>query len=307
MNPPSPPPNLSQSTTTTPHYNPFPTPTPHYKTFVSPNNGYLGYHRFRGEIESSDNECESIVPHLNPVSSPINELRMLRLNSSFPSFSPTGDLIAFNPDFDSKVGLDFVKSDGSKRWSLLKGRTTFYNSWSPTEKNVIFTSIGPIFDPVKVAMQIARVPFNLEQLEDDVIDVKAEIKILTREETGNDVFSSCSTDGKRLVFRSGWPGHKNLYILDVVDGEFKSEGGIWQLTDGEWIDTMSCWSPDGKLITFSSNWHNPANVDAFSIYVRCSNGSDVRRIYVAGDEGSEEVDRWVVRGGGGGLREIRWW
>ncbi|MFS8014180.1 putative transcription factor WD40-like family [Helianthus anomalus] len=54
---------------------------------------------------------------------------------------------------------------------------------------------------------------------------------------------------------------------------------------------MPCWSPDGKLIAFSSNRHNPANVDAFSIYVMCSDGSDVRRIYVAGNEGSEEVDR----------------
>ncbi|KAJ0751764.1 putative transcription factor WD40-like family [Helianthus annuus] len=124
---------------------------------------------------------------------------MLRVNGSFPSFSPTGDLIAFNPDFDSKAGLDIVKSDGSKRWNLFKGRTSFYNSWSPTEKNVIFTSIGPIFDSVKAAVQIARVSFDLEQLEDDVIDVKAEIKILTREETGNNAFPSCSTDGKQLV------------------------------------------------------------------------------------------------------------
>ncbi|KAM0053914.1 putative transcription factor WD40-like family [Helianthus debilis subsp. tardiflorus] len=263
----------------------------HYNPFVSPNSGYLGYHRFRGETESSDSECESIVPHINLVSSPTNELRMLRLNGSFPSFSPTGDLIAVNPDFSSKAGLDIVKSDGSKRWSLLKGRITFYNSWSPTERNVIFTSIGPIFGSVKATVQIARVSFDLEQLEDDVIDVKAEIKILTREETGNNAFPSCSPDGKRLVFRSGRSGHKNLYILDAVDGEFKSDGGIRQLTDGEWIDTMPCWSPDGKLIAFSSNRHNPANVDAFSIYVMCSDGSDVRRIYVAGDEGSEEVDR----------------
>ncbi|MFS7965015.1 putative transcription factor WD40-like family [Helianthus anomalus] len=132
------------------------------------------------------------------------------------------------------------------------------------------------------------VSFDLEQLENDVTDVKAEIKILTKEETGNNAFPSCSTDGKQLVFRSGRSGHKNLFILDAVDGEFKSDGGIRQLTDGEWIDTMPCWSSDGKLIVFSSNRHNPANVDAFSIYVMCSDGSDVRRIYVAGDEGSEE-------------------
>lgn len=256
----------------------------HYNPFVSPNSGYLGYHRFRGqsEIESSG-DVESIIPHLNLVSSPIKELRMLRLNGSFPAFSPTGGLIAFNPDFDSNAGLDIVKSDGSKRWSLIKGRTSFYNSWSPTEKNVIFTSIGPIFDSVKATVQIARVSFNLDV-------VKAEIKILTREETGNNAFPSCSPDGKQLVFRSGRSGYKNLYVLDAVDGEF-IDCGIRQVTTGEWIDTMPCWSPDGKLIAFSSNRHNPANVDAFSIYVMCPDGSDVRRIYVAGEEGSEEVDR----------------
>ncbi|KAL8232765.1 hypothetical protein R6Q57_002543 [Mikania cordata] len=255
----------------------------HYNPFVSPNSDHLGYHRFRGE--SSDGEL--IIPHLTTVSSPIKSLRMLRLNGSFPSFSPAGDLIVFNPDFDSNAGVDIVKSDGSKRWTLFTGRTSFYNSWSRTESNVIFTSIGPIFESVKKTVQIARVSFDL-QAEGDL---KTEIKILTKEETGNNAFPSCSPDGKSLVFRSGRSGHKNLYILDAVDGEFNENGGIRRVTDGEWIDTMPSWSPDGKLIAFSSNRHNPANVEAFSIYVMCPDGSNVRRICVAGAEGSEEVDR----------------
>lgn len=256
----------------------------HYNPFVSPNSGFLGYHRFRGE----SGDGESLIPHLNPVSSPIKGLRMLRLNGAFPSFSPAGDLIAFNPDFDSNAGIDVVKSDGSKRWTLLKGRTAFYNSWSPKEKNVIYTSIGPIFDSVKATVQIARISFNLRE---DLTDVEAEIKVLTSEETGNNAFPSCSPDGKSLVFRSGRSGHKNLYILDAVEGEFKKDGGIQRVTDGPWIDTMPSWSPDGKLIAFSSNRHNPTNVDAFSIYVMNPDGSNVRRIYVAGEEGSEEVNR----------------
>ncbi|KAL8252901.1 hypothetical protein R6Q59_036594 [Mikania micrantha] len=255
----------------------------HYNPFVSPNSDHLGYHRFRGE--SSDGEL--IIPHLTTVSSPIKSLRMLRLNGSFPSFSPAGDLIVFNPDFDSNAGVDIVKSDGSKRWTLFTGRTSFYNSWSPTESNVIFTSIGPIFESVKKTVQIARVSFDL-QAEGDL---KTEIKILTKEETGNNAFPSCSPDGKSLVFRSGRSGRKNLYILDAVDGEFNENGGIRRVTYGEWIDTMPSWSPDGKLIAFSSNRHNPANVEAFSIYVMCPDGSNVRRIYVAGAKGSEEVDR----------------
>ncbi|XP_076890197.1 uncharacterized protein LOC143541199 [Bidens hawaiensis] len=255
----------------------------HYNPFVSPNSSYLGYHRFRGE----SSEGELIIPHLDSVSSPIKELRMLRLNGSFPSFSPSGDLMALNPDFDSNAGLDVVKSDGSKRWTLFKGRVSFYNSWSPTEHNVIFTSIGPIFESVKAPVQIARVSFDLNVHDDDV---NVKIKILTREESGNNAFPSCSPDGKRLVFRSGRSGHKNLYIMDAIEGEF-NEDGIRQVTDGEWIDTMPSWSPDGKLIAFSSNRHNPASVEHFSIYVMRPDGSDVRRVYVAGAEGSEAVDR----------------
>ncbi|KAJ9543149.1 hypothetical protein OSB04_022856 [Centaurea solstitialis] len=252
----------------------------HYNPFVSPNSGFIGYHRFRGESGDGD----SIIPNLDVVSSPIKGLGMLRVNGSFPAFSPSGDLIAFNPDIGSNTGMDVVKSDGSQRWTVFKGRMAFYNAWSPKEENVVFTSIGPIFGPVKATVQIARVSF-------DLIKGESQVKILTKEESGNNAFPSCSPDGKSLVFRSGRSGHKNLYVLDAVEGEFKKDGGIRQVTDGPWIDTMPSWSPDGSLIAFSSNRHNPANPEAFSIYVMSPDGSNVRRIFVAGGEGSEEVDR----------------
>ncbi|KAK9266711.1 hypothetical protein L1049_007364 [Liquidambar formosana] len=256
----------------------------HYNPFVSPESGFLGYHRFRGESTPG----ESTIPHLDPVMSPIKELRMLRLNGSFPSFSSNGDLIAFNHDFEANSGVKIVKSDGSKRWTVLEGRTAFYNSWSPTENNVIYTSIGPIFQSPKSTVQIARITFDLSNLYDRE-QLTADVKILTKEDTGNNAFPTCSPDGKFLVFRSGRSGHKNLYIIDSVNGEFN--GGIRQLTEGPWIDTMPSWSPDGKLIAFSSNRHNPDNVEAFSIYVIRPDGSDLRRVHVAGRAGSDDVDR----------------
>ncbi|KAG5514088.1 hypothetical protein RHGRI_035479 [Rhododendron griersonianum] len=262
----------------------------HYNPFVSPDSGFIGYHRFRGESAAPGGD--SVIPHLDVVASPVIGIQMLRLNGTFPSFSPDGDLIAFNHDFDSNSGLKIVKSDGSKRWTLLKDRTAFYNSWCPAEKNVIFTSLGPIFAPAKATVQIARISFDLANLDDqreEDIAVPVEIKLLTREDTGNNAFPSCSPDGKFVVFRSGRSGHKNLYIVDAVNGE--ADGGVRQLTEGPWIDTMPSWSPDGKLIAFSSNMHNPDNVDAFSIYVVHPDGSGLRRIYLAGAEGSSEVDR----------------
>ncbi|KAF2304802.1 hypothetical protein GH714_038007 [Hevea brasiliensis] len=256
----------------------------HYNPFVSPDSSLLGYHRFRGESTPG----ESRIPNLEPIMSPIKDLRMLRNNGSFPSFSPAGDLITFNPDFDENGGVKIVKSDGSKRWTLIKNRMAFYNSWSPTE-NAIFTSLGPIFESVKKPVQIARVTFDRSDLNSDREEIKCDVKILTREDTGNNAFPSCSPDGKSLVFRSGRSGHKNLYIIDAVNGEFN--GGIRRLTEGPWIDTMPCWSPTGDLIAFSSNRHNPDNTDAFSIYVIKPDGSDLKRIHVAGPAGSSEVDR----------------
>lgn len=257
-----------------------------YNPFFSPNSTFLGYHRFRGESTPGD----SIIPHLEPVGSPIKGLKLRRLNGQFPSFSPSGDLIAFNHDFESSSGLKIIKSDGSKRWSLFKNRIAFYVSWSPAEKNVIFTSIGPIFETSKATVQIARVSFDSGNLTDDRDEIPVNIKILTNEDTGNNAFPSCSPDGKFIVFRSGRSGHKNLYIMDAVNGEFNS-GSIRRLTEGPWTDTMPSWSPDGKLIAFSSNMHNPDNLEAFSIYVIKPDGSGLRRIHISGLEGSENRER----------------
>ncbi|KAA0058562.1 TolB protein-related isoform 1 [Cucumis melo var. makuwa] len=254
----------------------------HYNPFVSPDSNFIGYHRFRGESTQSE-----LIPYLSPVISPIKELQMIRINGSFPTPSPDGDLIAFNPNFN---GLQIVKFDGSKCRTVLKDRTAFYNSWSPTEKNVIYTSLGPIFGAVTATVQIARITINSDDLKDgDSDEVSSEVKILTKDDTGNNAFPACSPDGKFLVFRSGRSGHKNLYIVDAVKGEF--EGELRRLTDGAWIDTMPNWSPRGDLIVFSSNMHNPKNTEAFSIYVIRPDGSGLRRVYVAGPEGSSEVDR----------------
>ncbi|VFQ73839.1 unnamed protein product [Cuscuta campestris] len=251
----------------------------HYSPFLSPESTVLGYHRFRGE--SSD-----IIPHLDPVTSPVKDLRLLRLNGSFPSFSPSGDFILssgdLEPDSSLLPALSIASSDGSKRWTLLKDRMAFGNSWSPTEPGVIFTSIGPIFESVKAPVQIARVTFDPQDLTDDSLEniIPTDIKILTRESSGNNAFPSCSPDGKLVVFRSGHSGHKNLFVIDSSNGEF--EGGIRQLTDGPWIDTMPSWSPDGSLIAFSSNRHNPGDATRFSIYVIRPDGTGLCRIHVAG-------------------------
>ncbi|XP_057445514.1 uncharacterized protein LOC130737706 [Lotus japonicus] len=257
----------------------------HYNPFVSNDSLHLGYHRFRGESTQGD----STIPHLEQVQSRVQNLQLLRLNGAFPTFSPDGDFIAFNhiPFNHESDGIKIIRSNGSKRWTLVEGRTCFANSWSPTEKHVIYTTIGPTFESVTKTVQIARIEFDPIHLTDDREEIPFMLKFLTGDNTGNNAFPSCSPDGKFVVFRSGRSGHKNLYIVDAVDGE--SNGGIQRLTEGEWIDTMPFWSPKGDLIAFSSNRHERGNNEVFGIYVVKPDGSDLRRIEV-GNDGRERLN-----------------
>ncbi|TVU37651.1 hypothetical protein EJB05_10977, partial [Eragrostis curvula] len=263
----------------------------HYNPFFSPSGGRLGYHRFRGSGAPGD----SSVPHLQPVRSPVASLRMLRVHGTFPAFSPDASHLAINGDFFQTPGAMVLRSDGSKRWTLTKQPNLFYTAWSPTEPGVLFTSVGPIFETTKATVRIARLEFDPTKLtgdrdDDDAEEVGATLKLLTRPEAGNDAFPSVSPCGRWLVFRSGRTGHKNLYIVDTARGE-EDGGEVRRLTDGEWIDTMPNWSPDGELIAFSSNRHDPANPAVFSIYLVRPDGSGLRRVHVAGPEGSPEADK----------------
>ncbi|KAF4372939.1 hypothetical protein CsatB_008506 [Cannabis sativa] len=235
----------------------------HLNPFISPDSTRVGYHKCRGDGNGRKNS----KLFLENVHSPVSDISLFRIDGSFPSVSLKNDVIAF-VEFP---GVYAVNLDGSNRRKVYNGNA-FSTVWDPVRNGVIYTGAGPEFAPVSAEVDIISI--NIEN-PDHVI-----VKKLTTNGLNN-AFPSPSPDGKRIVFRSGKTGYKNLYIMDAEDGE---KGGLQRLTEGPWSDTMCSWSPDGELIAFASDRHNPGG-GSFELYLIHPNGTGLRKLIKSGSGG----------------------
>jgi Tol biopolymer transport system component len=234
----------------------------HYNPFVSPDSKRIGYHRCRG----ANNGRESNHLLLENIQSPLPDISLFRIDGSFPSVSPDGNRIAFV----KLPGLYVMNRDGSGLRQLYPG-TTFSTAWDPIRKGVVYSNVGPSFATESTKVDVISV---------NVDDGELRYKRLT---TGgeNNAFPSPSPDGKWLVFRSGRSGHKNLYIMDALEGE---KGGLHRLTEGPWTDTMCNWSPNGDWIAFASDRENPGS-GSFELFLIHSNGTGLKKLVQSGSGG----------------------
>ncbi|CAN4121092.1 unnamed protein product [Withania somnifera] len=234
----------------------------HLNPFFSPDSSWVGYHKCRG----TGNGRGSDTLLLENLRNRIPGISLFRIDGSFPSFSPNGDRIAYV----RLPGLYVVNYDGSGLRQI-SSRTAFSTAWDPKRKGVIYTSFGPTFAS--------------ESTEVDIISINVDDKDLSSKQLTiggqNNAFPSPSPDGKWIVFRSGRSGHKNLYIMDALEGEV---GGLRQLTEGPWTDTMCNWSPDGEWIAFASDRENPGS-GSFEMYMIHPNGTGLKKVIQSGTGG----------------------
>ncbi|KAL3641279.1 hypothetical protein CASFOL_016247 [Castilleja foliolosa] len=226
----------------------------HYNPFISPDSSLIGYHKCRGS--SNDLVLEN-------VRSPLPNVSLFRVDGSFPSYSPDGERVAYV----KFPGLYVMNSNGSGVRNVLS-RTAFSTAWDWKRKGVVYTSVGPTFASESTKVDIISI---------NVDDEHPSYKQLTLGGENN-AFPSPSPDGKWVVFRSGRTGHKNLYIMDALDGE---AGGLYRLTDGSWTDTMCNWSPNGEWIAFASDRENPGS-GSFELFKIHPNGTGLQKVIQSG-------------------------
>ncbi|KAL3840039.1 hypothetical protein ACJIZ3_024630 [Penstemon smallii] len=245
----------------------------HFNPFISPNSTRVGYHKCRGSTNDVKSTNDLLLENIR---SPIPNISLFRVDGSFPSYSSDGERIAYvklptEPlAYVEQPGLFVMNSDGSGVRNVLNG-TAFATSWDWKRKGVVYTSVGPIF---------AGESSNVDIISIDVDEEKLSYKTLTIGGKNN-AFPSPSPNGKWVVFRSGRSGHKNLYVMDALNGE---RGRLYRLTEGPWTDTMCNWSPDGEWIAFSSDREDPGSgsYDLFKIH---PNGTGLQKVIQSGSGG----------------------
>ncbi|KAL8231027.1 hypothetical protein R6Q57_000805 [Mikania cordata] len=237
----------------------------HYNPFISPDSSRVGYHRCRGAGNNGKKIKHDLF--LENLKTEKPDISLFRIDGSYPSFSRDGNRIAYV----GFPGLFVANSDGSGNREIAPGISAFSTAWDPNRKGVIYTSMGPTFASEDTRVDIYSV------------EVDADEPLFTKLTTGgqNNAFPSVSPDGKWVVFRSGRSGHKNLYIMNAVEGE---KGGLTQLTNGPWSDTMCNWSPDGDWIAFASDRHSPGS-GSFALYMIHPNGTGLRNLIHSGSAG----------------------
>ncbi|CAA3023510.1 Hypothetical predicted protein [Olea europaea subsp. europaea] len=235
----------------------------HLNPFISTDASRVGYHRCRGV--NNDGESNNLL--LENLQNPLLPgISLFRIDGSFPSFSPDGERIAYV----KLPGVYVMNHDGSGERSV-STRMAFTTAWDWKRKGVVYTSVGPTF-----ASESTKVDIISINVDDDVPSYK---QLTFGGE--NNAFPSPSPDGKWVAFRSGRSGHKNLYIMDALNGE---AGGLYRLTEGPWSDTMCNWSPDGDWIAFASDRENPGS-GSFELFKIHPNGTGLQKVIESGSGG----------------------
>ena len=162
------------------------------------------------------------------------------------SWSPDGQWIAFLSDRDGEKGqLHLIPTGGGEARRLTTGLKSVGGiAWSPDSQRLSFTA----------RVRPADQPSILNGSEPPVFREIRRIKH--------------RADGTGLL-----DGRTHLFVI-ARDG-----GDPVQLTDGDWDDSKADWSPDGRLLAFSSN-RGPTRDwdDASDIYVVPAAGGEARNL-----------------------------
>jgi len=174
-----------------------------------------------------------LVDNQARVQLPDRTLELWAVRGTFPTVDPTGTKLAFAEHFKRIV---ISELDGSGQRVIFEPeREPVWRPYWSRDGEWIVCAVGATFGKPSDRVDIWK--FRPDG---------SGAANLTGGNAGNNGFPYFSTDGRRIVFRSGRDGNHEIYLMNA-DGS-----NVRRLTNNEATDTMPSFSPDGKQIAFVS-------------------------------------------------------
>ena len=205
----------------------------------------------------------------------IRQLTHLNFPAQVPCWSPDMKQIVFAAEPSGHSEIFVMNADGSGIVQLTHtGGDDSHPHWSADGSRIMFNSSRTTPDP---AADWSKQWHELFSMKSDGSDVKQHTHFKTV-----CTFGSFSPDMKRIVYRKVIDGPAFQWDLSSIGRNSEvfvanaDESNEINVSKNAAFDGWPAWSPDGKLIAFSSNRAGPANTG--QIFVVNPDGSGLRQL-----------------------------
>jgi dipeptidyl aminopeptidase/acylaminoacyl peptidase len=229
---------------------------------LSPDSRWVAYVVDTATLKTDKNETRLwMVPAVGGDAIPLTSEGV---SSSHPRWSPDGKFLAFlSTRAGSKPQVWLLNRQGGEAIRLtetIQGVDDFV--WSPDGRRLVLVLKDPSVDDFEAAKEKSKSSAPSAADDDDSKDSKAKSK------------KPWVID--RLQFKVDEVGYldrrrTHLYVFDVA------KKSLTQVTSGDYDDSEPAWSPDGKLLAFTSNRTTPdpdANYNS-DIWVAAADNTDM--------------------------------